>query len=152
MVNAQPQIFNLDATVSADENQTILLDTNIDLVDAELDALNSGNGRYEGATLLLQRSTGAHADDVFGFDAVALAAAGFTITGLPPNLSTAGAPDIATTIDGLAFGAGGRMAIEFGADATSALVDALVRCITYRNTSNTPPEQPVPRRLMPTLA
>lgn len=48
-------------------------------------------------------------------------------------------PNIATTINGQAFGANGSMMIAFEPGATAALVDAFIRAITYRSLSNDPP-------------
>ncbi len=115
MVNTAPIISGLDSgNIYGEDSPAILLDLDIDLQDSELEALNAGAGNYDGATLIIQRQGGANALDEFGFDPTALAAAGITITGIPPVMS----PDIATTTDGLAFGAGGRMMIAFHSGAT----------------------------------
>ncbi len=134
--NDQPSIANLNGEVYT-ENQTILLDhlTDVTISDVELDQLGGGLGNYDGATLVVQRAGGANSDDVFSFDPAALSAVGISITGVPPVMT----PDIATTIDGNAFGAGGALRIAFHAGATTLLVNALVQAIRYENASDDPP-------------
>jgi VCBS repeat-containing protein len=102
--------------------------------DAELDALNGGQGNYGGAVLTVARQGGADGADSFGFDT---AAASFTVSG--GTLLAAGK----------SFGSftntGGTLTIRFnafdgsGAIATRALVNDVLRHISYGNTSDVPP-------------
>jgi Ca2+-binding RTX toxin-like protein len=56
----------LGGTVSYTEGSAaVVLDSDVTVQDAELDALNSGLGNYSGATLTLARHGGANAQDVF---------------------------------------------------------------------------------------
>ncbi|WP_269780358.1 Ig-like domain-containing protein [Methylobacterium sp. Leaf118] len=107
----------------------IRLDTDVAIADLELDALNGGLGDYAGAELTLARSGGAHAQDVFGFDP-----AGFVVAG--HTLETIGGDTFATFTD-----ADGSLVIQFTGTnvATSALVTAVARAVTYANTADAPP-------------
>ena len=46
----------------------MVLDADVDVSDAELDALNGGLGNYAGSSLTLVRNGGANAEDGFGFN------------------------------------------------------------------------------------
>jgi autotransporter-associated beta strand protein len=103
--------------------------------DADFQALAGGAGNWNGATLTLQRvGAGGAADgsrnDVFRFGA------GVTATGaIVRGADAAGA----LSADGVQFAtyayasADGRLVVTFGADATTARVNALVRAIGYEN-------------------
>ena len=68
---------SLGGTVAFIENgAAVILDSDVTLSDAELDALQSGAGDYAGATLTLARQGGADASDTFGFGAST-----FTVSG-----------------------------------------------------------------------
>ena len=107
----------------------VVLDADVDIADIELDAGNGGAGDYAGATLTLARQGGADADDAFGF----APSSDFTVDG--PNLLANGQVFATVTL------AEGTIAITFTSDetpATSALVDAVARAITYANGSQNP--------------
>ena len=98
----------------------------------ELDALNGGLGAYStGALLRLQRSSGASLDDVFALDT---SGASFTIVG--NSLMNPLGHSFAT------FSTfGGKLIVTFsGPWATKALVNDVLRHISYTNTSDNPPE------------
>ncbi|MCB1914612.1 MAG: DUF4347 domain-containing protein, partial [Rhodocyclaceae bacterium] len=111
----------------------VVLDANVDVSDAELDALNGGDGNYAGASLTLARNGGADADDTFGFsdgNGISLAAANLVKNG-----------QVIATFD--TTGTSGQLAIVFtdgnGEVPTSADVDNVLRQITYANGSDAPP-------------
>ena len=121
---------SLGGTVAFTENgAAVILDSDVILSDAELDALQSGVGDYTGATLTLARQGGANAQDTFGFGAST-----FTVSG-NDLLDTNGAT-FATFTD-----TAGTLTVTFtGTEvATSDLAEAVARAVTYANTSDTPP-------------
>ncbi|MCP3882828.1 MAG: DUF4347 domain-containing protein, partial [Sulfitobacter sp.] len=96
--------------------------------DAELDALNSGNGDYDGASVTLSRNGGANADDVFSH------------TGSLGILTQGGNLVYGTTTIGtVTTNSAGTLVLSFNTNATSTLVDATLRAIAYSNSSNAPP-------------
>ncbi len=131
-VNDPPAFTNLDGTPGFTEGGSpVRLDADVTAADAELDALNAGNGDYAGASLTIARNGGANADDSFGFDT---AGAPFTVSG--GNLQ-AGGLTFATFTD-----AAGTLTVTFtssGTTATAALVDAVLQRVTYQNGSDDPP-------------
>lgn len=111
---------------------TVRLDagSNALLADAELGALNSGNGNWNGASLTVQRAGTAISADVLGFDT---AGAAFTVSGTSANLQSGGQTFATYTHTG------GVLTISFtssGTAATTALVNNVAQHITYGN--NTP--------------
>ena len=130
--NATPAIGNLggDSVAWAGVGSTVVLDasTNASLTDAELGALNAGNGNWSGASLAVQRSGTAVSADTFGFNT---SGAAFTVSG--SNLQ-AGGLTFATFTN-----TGGVLTVTFtssGTAATTALVNDVAQRITYR--SDTP--------------
>lgn len=128
-VNSAPAIANLngDWVAWAGVGNAVTLDagTNVALNDDELEAANSGNGNWAGASLTVQRAGFAVPADVLGFQ---ISDALFTVAG--GNLQ-AGGQTFATYTN-----TGGVLAITFtssGTAATTALVNDVVRRITYRN-------------------
>jgi gliding motility-associated-like protein len=128
---SSPLIGNLDGNqvVWAGVGGTIVLDAdaNAAISDSESDALNSGNGDWAGASLTVQRQSAAVTADFFGFDTTG---APFTVSG--SNLQ-AGGLTFATFTN-----SNGVLAISFtssGTAATTALVNAIVQRIHYRNNS-----------------
>ena len=130
--NTAPVIGNLngDSVAWADVGNTVRLDlgSNASLADAELGALNGGNGNWSGASLVIQRNGTAVGSDVLGFDTTG---ALFTIDG--SNLQSGGQTFATfTSVNGV-------LTINFtssGTAATTALVNDVARHITYR--SDTP--------------
>ncbi|WP_277344946.1 Ig-like domain-containing protein [Metapseudomonas otitidis] len=127
--NAAPTLGNLDgdSVAWAGEGNTVRLDTGTgaSLADAELGALNGGNGNWSGASLVIQRNGTAVSSDMFGFDT---ASALFTVSG--SNLQSGGQTFATFT------NTGGVLTITFtssGITATTALVNDVAQRITYRN-------------------
>ncbi|MDE8602796.1 DUF4347 domain-containing protein [Marinomonas sp. RSW2] len=125
--NAAPVISNLDSdsVAWAGVGNTVVLDssTNATVTDTELDALNTGSGDYSGASLTVARSAGAWSADTFGFGGT-----GYTVNG--SNLQSGGQTFATFT------NTGGTLSINFtssGTTATTALVNAVMKDITYRN-------------------
>ncbi|BAN47411.1 Ig-like domain-containing protein [Metapseudomonas resinovorans] len=130
--DAPPTVGNLngDSVAWAGVGSTVTLDSggNATLADAELDALNSGNGDWLGASLTVKRPGTAVSSDIFGFNT---SGAQFTVSG--NNLQSSGSTFATFT------NTGGVLTITFtssGTTATTALVNDVARHITYR--SDTP--------------
>nr|WP_268870288.1 Ig-like domain-containing protein [Pseudomonas sp. P818] len=127
--NAAPTIGNLngDSVNWSGVGNTVRLDvgSNASLADAELSALNSGNGNWSGSSLVIQRNGTAVSSDVLGFDT---SGALFTVSG--GNLQSGGLTFATFT------NTGGVLTITFtssGTTATTALVNDVAQRITYRN-------------------
>ncbi len=130
--NDQPSFTNLDATPTFIEDAAAIpLDADATISDPELDALNSGNGDYDGAVLTLIRQGGANADDTFAVPA----GGNITISG---NEIRTGGVAIATFTS-----AGGQLQISFtsgnGTMPTTALTNEVMQAITYTNSNDNPP-------------
>jgi len=126
--NAAPIIGNLngDSVDWAGVGSAVTLDSGVSATasDAELDALNSGLGDWAGATLTVQRAGGAVSSDVLGFNT----SGGFTASGA--NLQSGGQTFATFT------STGGTLTVNFtssGTAATTALVQEVLRSVTYRN-------------------
>ena len=129
--NTPAAFSNLDGTPAFTENgSAVVLDDNVTISDTELDALNGGNGNYNGATLTIARNGGANADDEFG-------ASG--------NLSTLTASG-SLTFNSLGYGtvttnSGGTLVLSFSDSSnipTKAIVASILQAITYSNSSDAP--------------
>lgn len=127
--NAAPTISNLngDSVAWSGVGNTVRLDvgSNASLADAELGALNGGNGNWSGASLVIQRNGMAVGSDALGFDTVG---ALFTVSG--SNLQSGGLTFATFTNND------GVLTITFtssGTTATTALVNDVAQRITYRN-------------------
>ncbi|MCP3951844.1 MAG: BspA family leucine-rich repeat surface protein, partial [Desulfobacterales bacterium] len=128
-VNAPPILTNLDDNPTFIEGGTpVVLDADVTVSDAGLDALNGGLGNYDGASLTLVRNGGASADDVFGN------------SGLLGTLTESGALVYNdTTIGTVTTNSGGTLVLSFNTNATSARVDSTLQSIAYSNSSDAPP-------------
>ncbi|MCP3952001.1 MAG: BspA family leucine-rich repeat surface protein, partial [Desulfobacterales bacterium] len=106
----------------------VVLDGDVEIRDVELDALNSGNGNYDGASVTLVRNGGASSEDVFSESGTlsALTESGNLVVG-------------ATTIGTVTTNSGGTLVLTFNSNATSALVDSTLQSIAYSNNSDDPP-------------
>ncbi|MCH9674709.1 MAG: DUF4347 domain-containing protein, partial [Gammaproteobacteria bacterium] len=132
--NDVPVFNGLDGNPTfIEDGSAVVLDSDVSVSDAELDALNSGNGNYDGASLTIVRNAGVNADDVLGLNA----GNGITLSGgnLIKNSQIIATFDTTSTT--------GELVITF-TDAnteipTSADVDNILRQITYANTSDAPP-------------
>ncbi|MGS4883412.1 DUF4347 domain-containing protein [Roseibium sp. MB-4] len=128
-VNDVPVFAGVDnAAAFTEDGAAVVLDANATVADAELDALNSGNGNYNGATLTLARNGGANAEDTFANNGLLAA---LTEGG---NLTYNG-----TTVGTVTTNSSGTLVLTFNASATSALVDSVLQNITYSNSNDTPP-------------
>lgn len=111
----------------------VVLDSDVDVSDAELDALNSGNGNYSGASVTLVRNGGANSEDLLSFSD------GNGITLVSSNLIKNS--QIIATFDTTTTA--GELFITFtdanGEIPTSADVDNILRQTTYANSSDAPP-------------
>jgi uncharacterized delta-60 repeat protein len=106
----------------------VVLDADVIVTDAELDALGGGAGNYDGASLTITRSAGASAQDVFS--------ASGTLGALTEGASlTVGS----TTIGAVTSNADGTLVLTFNSNATTALVSQALRQIAYANNSDAPP-------------
>jgi hypothetical protein len=111
----------------------VVLDADVDVSDAELDAFNAGNGNYHGASVTLVRNGGAAGEDVFSFND----GNGITLVGadLIKNSQIIASFDTTSTP--------GQLVVTFtdanGEIPTSVDVDNILRQITYSNSSDTPP-------------
>ncbi|MCP3954607.1 MAG: VCBS repeat-containing protein, partial [Desulfobacterales bacterium] len=118
-------VTTLDGTPTFTEGGTpVVLDTDVDISDVELDALDN----YDGASVTLVRNTGADAGDVFSND------------GLLGILTEGQTFDYdGTTIGTVTTNSAGTLVLTFNSDATSALVDSTLQSIAYSNNSDDPP-------------
>jgi uncharacterized delta-60 repeat protein len=109
---------------------SVVLDSDVTIRDADMDALNGGLGDYGGATLILVRHGGASTEDVFS------AKAGGTLSALTKGgtFSVGG-----TAIGTVTQNSGGTLTLAFNSAATTALVNESMRQIACSNTSGTPP-------------
>ncbi|MCP4838496.1 MAG: hypothetical protein GY894_03915, partial [Planctomycetes bacterium] len=112
----------------------VVLDADVDISDIELDALNGGNGNYNGASVTLARNGGVSTDDVFSFsDGNGITLVGGTV--LQKAGATIASFNITTTP--------GQLVITFtnanGQTPTSTDVDNILRQITYANSSDDTP-------------
>ncbi|PPL00361.1 Ig-like domain-containing protein [Parapedobacter indicus] len=128
-VNSPPALVNLngDHVAWAGAGNEVILDaeTNVTLNDDELEAANGGNGNWAGANLTVQRAGFVVPADVLDFST---SGALFTVSG--NNLQSGGQTFASYT------NTGGVLAITFtssGTIATTAIVNDVVRRITYRN-------------------
>ncbi|MBS0346675.1 MAG: DUF4347 domain-containing protein [Proteobacteria bacterium] len=127
--NTSPTISNLnaDSVTWAGVGNTVVLDagTNASVNDAELSALNGGNGDWAGGSLTVQHTGTVVSADSFDFNT---SGAPFTVSG--SNLQ-AGGLTFATFSNGA-----GVLTVNFtssGTAATTALVNAIAQSILYRN-------------------
>ncbi len=112
----------LRAAAFTEGGTSAVLAPNAQVFDAELTAADN----FSGATLTLSRNGGPNAQDTLAFDGV--------------NVTTSGAN---VSVGGVQVGTytftGGELAVSFGASATQARVNTLLRNIVYGNTSDAPP-------------
>jgi uncharacterized delta-60 repeat protein len=105
---------------------SVVLDANVQILDAELSAANS----YNSATLTLSRHSNASTQDVFS------ARYGGTLSTL--TLGSYFAVD-SVTIGRVTTNGAGTLTLTFNANATQSLVNSAMQQISYANTSDAPP-------------
>ncbi len=118
-------VDTLDGAPNFIENgPAVVLDSNVQVFDAELSAANNFNG----AALTLTRNGGANANDVYS--------ATGTLSALTQggNLVVGG-----VTVGTVTTNSAGTLVLTFNASATNARVNSVMQQIAYSNTSNTPP-------------
>ncbi len=119
-----PAANSLDDAPTVQEQNTNVLDSDVRLVDAELQA----SGNYNGSSLNLTRHGAANAQDTFSNSG---------------TLSTLGTGQYfsvdSVTIGRVTTNASGTLTLVFNSNATQALLDKTLSQITYRNTSDAPP-------------
>ncbi|SFL27181.1 cadherin domain-containing protein, partial [Azotobacter beijerinckii] len=122
-------VSTLGGTLSFTESgPAVVLDTNVAISDAELDALGGGLGNYNGASLTITRNGGASVEDLFS--------ASGTLGALTQGAAlTVGG----TTIGTVTSNSSGTLQLSFNSNATTALVNEALRQIAYSNNSDTPP-------------
>jgi uncharacterized delta-60 repeat protein len=104
----------------------VVLDSNVQIYDAELASL----GNYNGAVLTLKRHGGTNAQDVFGNKFNGTLA--ILIEGHPLVVN-------GKTIGTVITNSAGTLKFKFNGAATQQLVNSVMQQITYMNSSNTPP-------------
>jgi uncharacterized delta-60 repeat protein len=122
-----PPVNTLHASPAYTEQYpSIVLDANVQILDAELSAANS----YDGATLTLARHNGAKNQDVFS------ARTGGTLTLLQTG-SYFAVDNV--TVGRVTTNGAGALVLTFSANATESLVTKAMKQIAYANTSDAPP-------------
>ncbi|MEZ5908176.1 MAG: tandem-95 repeat protein [Hyphomicrobiaceae bacterium] len=129
-------VGTLGGTVAfTEDGAPVVLDSDVHVFDTELGA----QFIYDGATLTLERSGGANAEDVFGATGN-LVLSGGNVVILSSGGGPAGpAPAMSSTTIGTYTQSGGRLVITFNGAAWGYRVDEAMRSITYANSSDTPP-------------
>jgi uncharacterized delta-60 repeat protein len=103
----------------------IALDTTVKVYDAELAALNGGQGNYSGASITLSHDGGASSQDLFsGLGALSLSGGNAVLSGI--------------TV-GTVSNTSGVLVITFNDSATQTRVDETLSSLGYTNTSDAPP-------------
>ncbi|MCB1493525.1 MAG: VCBS repeat-containing protein, partial [Rhodobiaceae bacterium] len=127
-----PTLTGFGGTVAHTENgPAVVLDTDATIADADADALNGGLGDYAGSSLTVARAGGAEVLDLFGFDAGA--ASFMAMNGRLYDQNGDAFADVVNS--------GGRLTVNFTSQdtvATSALVQDVLRSITYATASEAP--------------
>ncbi|MEI5637740.1 MULTISPECIES: Ig-like domain-containing protein [unclassified Pseudoalteromonas] len=127
--NDVPVFSNLNGGGTFVENgSAVVIDSNVLVADTELDALNTGAGNYDGASLTITRNGGANSQDVFGNN-------GSLGTLTEGNTFTYNAATVGT----VTTNSSGTLVLTFNSSATSAIVDSVLQNITYQNSSEAPP-------------
>ncbi|XOV78791.1 MAG: tandem-95 repeat protein [Aestuariibacter sp.] len=129
--NALPTLTSLDgASTFTEDGSSVVIDSNVTISDAELDALNSGSGNYTGATLTIARSGGANSEDTLSVQSGSqMAVSGTDITNT-----------VGDKFAGFTSGSG-SLTVSFSGDVTiptTALVNEVLQNITFSNGSDNP--------------
>ncbi|KAF7781594.1 hypothetical protein PRUB_b0870 [Pseudoalteromonas rubra] len=127
--NNVPTFSNLNGGQTFTENgSAVIIDSDVVVADTELDALDSGAGNYNNATLTIARNGGASSQDVFannGLLGTLTESSSFTYN--------------STTVGTVTTNSSGTLVLTFNTSATSAIVDSVLQNITYQNSSEAPP-------------
>ncbi|MFP1632498.1 beta strand repeat-containing protein [Zhengella sp. ZM62] len=121
-VNDAPVFTGLDAALVAQASgAAVVMDNDVTIADAELDAA----GSYAGASITIQRQGGADAGDIFGH------------SGTLETLTEGGSLTVGGTVIGtVTANSAGTLTLTFEAAATASLVNDALRQVTFRNTGN----------------
>ena len=114
-------------TQTIENGAPVILDNDVQIFDAEL----SASGNYAGASLLLQRNTGANSEDHFSAKTSGSLGALTEGSDLLENGNIRG--QVITN-------SAGTLLITFNSDATNAIVNSLIQQIAYSNSSDNPPD------------
>ncbi|WP_033580933.1 DUF4347 domain-containing protein, partial [Dickeya chrysanthemi] len=127
--NTAPVFSNLNGGATYTENgSAVVMDNNVTVADTELDALNSGQGNYNGASITIARNGGANSVDTFGNSGLLgtlTQGQNFTYNG--------------TAVGSVTTNSSGMLTLTFNSNATSAIVNAVLQSLTYANSSDDPP-------------
>ncbi|MGR5499079.1 tandem-95 repeat protein, partial [Vibrio sp. DNB22_10_4] len=126
--NDQPVIAGLDATpLFSEGGSAVVIDSDVTVSDTELDALNSAQGNYDGASITIVRAGGAQSGDVYGSNGSlsALVESG--------NVTYNG-----TVVGTVTTNSAGTLTLTFNSNATTAVVNSVLQNITYENTNDDP--------------
>ncbi|WAJ71411.1 cadherin-like domain-containing protein [Catenovulum adriaticum] len=126
--NTVPVFANLDGSSSYTEGgSAVVLDNNVTISDTELDALDSGTGNYNNASLTIVRNGGANSEDIF-------ANSGLLGALTQSNSFSYNGSNVGT----VTTNSSGTLVLTFNSNATSAIVDSVLQNITYSNSSDNP--------------
>ena len=126
--NSAPTFSSLNGGATFIENgSAVIIDSDMTIADAELDALNSNAGDYNNASLTIRRRDGASTEDIF-------AHSGLLSTLTEGSTFSYNANNIGTVTTNSA----GTLTLTFNSNATSAIVDSVAQAITYANNSDVP--------------
>ena len=128
--NAAPVVPD-SPSVETDEQTAVVLIPAIAVADAELDALNAGDGDWGGTSFVIT-GVAPSADDRFGLDDEG---ALFTLDGTDLKLGD----DVFAVIDTSTTGTLDILFVAGSVPVTTALVNDVLRHITYTNISDSPP-------------
>ncbi|NKI75388.1 DUF4347 domain-containing protein [Dickeya sp. CFBP 2040] len=127
--NTAPVFSNLNGGATfTEKGSAVVMDNNVTVADTELNALNSGLGNYNGASISIARNGGANSNDSFGNSGLLGALTqgqSFTYNG--------------TAVGSVTANSSGTLTLTFNSNATSAIVNAVLQSLTYANSSNDPP-------------
>ncbi|MGF1751856.1 beta strand repeat-containing protein, partial [Vibrio cionasavignyae] len=126
--NSVPVFAGLDSTPAyTEDGSAVVIDSDVTISDAELDALNAGSGNYDGASLTISRSSGASSNDVFGH------------SGLLGTLTEGGDLTYNSVVVGtVTANSNGSLTLTFNSSASTAVVNNVLQNITYENSANDP--------------
>ncbi|MBD1581577.1 Ig-like domain-containing protein [Pseudoalteromonas sp. S16_S37] len=126
--NDAPVFTSLDGTPIFTENgSAVVLDANVTVSDTELDALNSNNGNYDGASVTIVRAGGANGSDVFANTG----SLGALVEGQSFEYSSVAVGTVTTN-------SAGTLKLTFNSSATTSIVAGVLQSITYSNSSEAP--------------
>jgi len=111
-----------------EDGGAVVIDSDVTVTDPELDALSSGAGNYNGASVTLSRNGGANSQDSYGNSGLL----GALIEG--QSFSYNG-----STVGTVTTNSSGTLTLSFSGTVTTATVNAVLQSITYANSANEPP-------------